>query len=87
MSRIALIVAALAAGDLVITADVYHLARRNFMDALRSSGEITRGPAPLDKTDMQAFAESTKPEVRALTHRPSPARALRIRWLLVRRHP
>ncbi len=52
--------AALAAGDLVITADVYHLARRNFMDALRSSGEITRGPAPLDKTDMQAFAELDK---------------------------
>jgi uncharacterized protein YaiI (UPF0178 family) len=77
------IVAALAPGDLVITADVPlaaqvvaakgfalnprgtlytpdnvqdHLARRNFMDALRSSGEITRGPAPLDKTDIQAFA-------------------------------
>lgn len=33
-----------------------HLARRNFMDALRSSGEATRGPAPLNKTDIQAFA-------------------------------
>jgi len=33
-----------------------HLARRNFMDALRSSGETTRGPAPLNKTDIQAFA-------------------------------
>jgi len=33
-----------------------HLARRNFMDALRSSGEMTRGPAPLDQTDIQAFA-------------------------------
>ena len=77
------IVAALTAGDLVITADVPlaaqvvaakafalnprgtlytpdnvqdHLARRNFMDALRSSGEPTRGPAPLNKTDIQAFA-------------------------------
>jgi uncharacterized protein YaiI (UPF0178 family) len=77
------IVAALTAGDLVITADVPlaaqvvaarafalnprgtlytpdnvqdHLARRNFMDALRSSGETTRGPAPLNKTDIQAFA-------------------------------
>jgi hypothetical protein len=77
------IVAALAAGDLVITADVPlaaqvvaakafalnprgtlytpdnvqdHLARRNFTEALRSSGETTRGPAPLNKTDIQAFA-------------------------------
>ena len=33
-----------------------HLARRNSMDALRSSGETTRGPAPLSKTDIQAFA-------------------------------
>jgi hypothetical protein len=77
------ILATLAAGDLVITADVPlaaqvvaargfalnprgtlytpdnvqdHLARRNFMDALRSSGESTRGPAALDKRDLQAFA-------------------------------
>jgi uncharacterized protein len=77
------IVAALGAGDLVVTADVPlaaqvvaakafalnprgtlytpdnvkdHLARRDFMEALRSSGERTRGPAPLDKTDVQAFA-------------------------------
>jgi hypothetical protein len=33
-----------------------HLARRDFMDALRSTGEITRGPSPLDKRDLQAFA-------------------------------
>jgi len=33
-----------------------HLARRNFMDALRSSGETTRGPLALNKTDIQAFA-------------------------------
>ena len=33
-----------------------HLARRNFMDSLRSSGERTRGPAALDRTDIQAFA-------------------------------
>jgi uncharacterized protein YaiI (UPF0178 family) len=77
------ILAALSAGDLVVTADVPlaaqvvaakglalnprgtlytpdnvqdHLARRNFMDSLRSSGEPTRGPAALTKTDLQAFA-------------------------------
>ena len=33
-----------------------HLARRNVMDALRSAGETTRGPAPLNKTNIQAFA-------------------------------
>jgi uncharacterized protein YaiI (UPF0178 family) len=33
-----------------------HLARRNFMDSLRSSGEPTRGPAPLNRSDIQAFA-------------------------------
>jgi uncharacterized protein YaiI (UPF0178 family) len=33
-----------------------HLARRNFMDSLRSSGEPTRGPSALSKTDLQAFA-------------------------------
>ena len=33
-----------------------HLARRNFMDSLRSSGELTRGPPALNKTDIQAFA-------------------------------
>lgn len=77
------ILAALAAGDLVVTADVPlaalvvaanafalnprgtlytpdnvrdHLARRDFLETLRSSGERTRGPAPLDKSDVQAFA-------------------------------
>jgi hypothetical protein len=33
-----------------------HLARRDFLEALRSSGERTRGPAPLDKADVQTFA-------------------------------
>lgn len=33
-----------------------HLARRNFMDSLRASGELTRGPPALSKTDIQAFA-------------------------------
>ena len=33
-----------------------HLARRNFMDALRSSGETTRGPPALNNTDIQSFA-------------------------------
>jgi uncharacterized protein YaiI (UPF0178 family) len=77
------ILTTLAAGDLVVTADVPlaahvvaakafalnprgtlytpdnvqdHLARRNYLETLRSSGERTRGPAPLDKSDLQAFA-------------------------------
>lgn len=77
------IVAGLAAGDLVVTADIPlaaqavaakafalnprgtfytadnvqdHLARRNFMDALRSAGEPTRGPPALNKADIQTFA-------------------------------
>jgi uncharacterized protein YaiI (UPF0178 family) len=33
-----------------------HLARRNFMDELRSTGSITGGPATLGKPDVQAFA-------------------------------
>jgi uncharacterized protein YaiI (UPF0178 family) len=72
-----------AAGDLVVTADVPlaaqavaagalalnprgtlytadnvkdYLARRDFMEGLRATGEITRGPPALSKTDLQAFA-------------------------------
>jgi uncharacterized protein YaiI (UPF0178 family) len=33
-----------------------HLARRDFMDGLRATGEITRGPPALTKTDIQSFA-------------------------------
>ncbi|MEO8464595.1 MAG: YaiI/YqxD family protein [Gammaproteobacteria bacterium] len=33
-----------------------HLARRNFMESLRSAGERTRGPPTLSRTDLQAFA-------------------------------
>ncbi len=33
-----------------------HLARRNFMEQLRSTGSITGGPAALGKPDVQAFA-------------------------------
>ena len=33
-----------------------HLARRNFMESLRSAGERTRGPPALNRTDIQAFA-------------------------------
>ena len=33
-----------------------HLARRDFMESLRSSGEQTRGPPALNRTDIQAFA-------------------------------
>jgi uncharacterized protein YaiI (UPF0178 family) len=35
-----------------------HRARRDFMDELRSSGQITGGPAALAKTDVQAFANA-----------------------------
>jgi len=35
-----------------------HLARRNFMEELRSTGEISGGPAALGKTDLQAFANA-----------------------------
>lgn len=35
-----------------------HLARRDFMDGLRSAGEITRGPPALSTTDIQAFANA-----------------------------
>ena len=35
-----------------------HLARRNFMDRLRSAGEITRGPPALNRADLQAFANA-----------------------------
>jgi len=72
-----------AAGDLVVTADIPlaarvvssaafalnprgalytadnvgdHLASRDLMDQLRSSGTLTRGPAALNGTDIQAFA-------------------------------
>jgi uncharacterized protein len=43
-----------------------HLARRNFMDSLRSVGELTRGPPALNKTDIQAFANELD---KFLTHR------------------
>ena len=33
-----------------------HLARRDFMDELRSTGAITGGPSPLSKVHLQAFA-------------------------------
>lgn len=33
-----------------------HLARRNFMDELRSSGIQTGGPSPLNQSDRQAFS-------------------------------
>lgn len=33
-----------------------HLARRNFMEELRSAGTTTRGPSPLAKTDLARFA-------------------------------
>ena len=35
-----------------------HLARRNFMEELRSTGQITGGPAALGKTDLQSFANA-----------------------------
>ncbi len=33
-----------------------HLARRNFMESLRSAGGLTRGPPTLNRTDIQSFA-------------------------------
>ncbi|HCC55248.1 MAG TPA: YaiI/YqxD family protein [Desulfobulbaceae bacterium] len=33
-----------------------HLARRDFMDELRSAGTLTGGPSPLSKVHLQAFA-------------------------------
>jgi uncharacterized protein YaiI (UPF0178 family) len=35
-----------------------HLARRNFMEELRSTGQISGGPAALGKADVQKFANS-----------------------------
>ena len=35
-----------------------HLATRNFMEEIRSSGEITGGPAPLSQRDRQNFANA-----------------------------
>ncbi len=35
-----------------------HLARRNFMEELRSTGARTRGPAALSKTDLAKFANA-----------------------------
>ena len=35
-----------------------HLARRNFMEELRSTGEQLGGPAALSKTDLQNFANA-----------------------------
>ncbi len=35
-----------------------HLARRNFMEELRSTGTQTRGPSALSKTDLAEFANA-----------------------------
>lgn len=35
-----------------------HLARRNFMEELRSNGQVSGGPAALGKTDLQSFANA-----------------------------
>jgi uncharacterized protein YaiI (UPF0178 family) len=34
----------------------HHLAMRNLMEEIRSTGEITKGPAPFGKKDVEAFA-------------------------------
>jgi uncharacterized protein YaiI (UPF0178 family) len=91
------IVARLAPGDLVITADIplaaavveggataldprgelygpenigEHLSRRNFMDELRSAGQLTGGPAPFGAGDQKAFARQLD---RLLARLPRPA--------------
>jgi uncharacterized protein YaiI (UPF0178 family) len=35
-----------------------HLARRNFMEELRSTGTVTGGPSALDRTHLQTFANA-----------------------------
>lgn len=35
-----------------------HLARRNFMEELRSNGQVSGGPAALGKNDLQNFANA-----------------------------
>lgn len=35
-----------------------HLARRNFMEEMRSAGELSGGPAALGKADVQEFANA-----------------------------
>jgi len=35
-----------------------HLSRRDFMEELRSTGQLTGGPAALGKTDVQDFANA-----------------------------
>jgi uncharacterized protein YaiI (UPF0178 family) len=34
------------------------LAMRNFMEEMRSTGQVSGGPAPLDAKDKQAFANT-----------------------------
>ncbi|MFO1199442.1 MAG: YaiI/YqxD family protein [Burkholderiaceae bacterium] len=44
-------------GELYSEANIAeHLARRNFLDELRSSGVVTGGPPPFDPRDQKAFA-------------------------------
>lgn len=44
-------------GELYTDANVgEHLARRNFMEEMRSNGLVTGGPAPFDPRDQKAFA-------------------------------
>lgn len=44
-------------GELYSEANIAeHLARRNFLDELRSSGVVTGGPPPFDPRDQTAFA-------------------------------
>ena len=44
-------------GELYTEANVgEHLARRNFMEEMRSNGLVTGGPAPFDARDQKAFA-------------------------------
>ena len=47
-----------------------HLSRRNRMEELRSTGAITGGPAPLSKTEIQAFANQLDRFLTRLTPKP-----------------
>lgn len=46
-------------GELYTTQNIAeHLARRDFLESLRSSGVVTGGPAPLGAADVRSFANA-----------------------------
>lgn len=56
-------------GELYSSANIgEHLARRNFLDEMRSSGLVTGGPAPFSASDQKEFARQLD---RLLARRPA----------------